>query len=71
MKREPDRIVVNPAARQSRPFDRRLALHDPLVRRAVPVVERHDALVGTPHQHDVRLSQRVTQGVGVIALVGG
>src|SRR3546814_20153827 len=37
---------------QPHSFDRRLALLDPLFRRAAPVVERHDALGGTPQVGD-------------------
>jgi hypothetical protein len=52
MKLEPDRVVVELAARQPRQFDRRLTLLDPLFRRAALVVERHDALGGTPQVGD-------------------
>src|SRR3546814_9912318 len=52
MKLEPDCVVAEPTARQPHSFDRRLALLDPLFRRAAPVVERHDALGGTPQVGD-------------------
>src|SRR3546814_11892362 len=40
MKLEPDCVVAEPTARQPHSFDRRLALLDPLFRRAAPVVEQ-------------------------------
>src|SRR3546814_12010209 len=52
MKLEPDGVVAEPTARQPHSFDRRLALLDPLFRRAAPVVERHAALGGTPQVGD-------------------
>jgi hypothetical protein len=51
MKLEPDGVVAE-SARQPRPFDRRLALLDPLLRRAALIVEGDDALGGTPEVGD-------------------
>ena len=45
MKLEPDGVVAEAAARQARPLDRVLALLDPLLGRALLIVEGDDALV--------------------------
>jgi len=63
MKLEPRRVGRERSARQPRPFDRALALLDPLLARAALVVERNHALGRPIHvRHDepdagIKLSQ--------------
>jgi hypothetical protein len=52
MKLEADGVVVELAARQPRTLDGVLAFFDPLFRRAALIVERHNALGGTPQVGD-------------------